>query len=240
MQTFFKIVYQPYKWLFVLPAAVIITFLMGLIAIVTGLALNQNAVNPVAVLWARLCCTIIPLRVRVRGAENYVKNGSYVIVANHQSMVDIPVLHAHLRLNIKWIMKKELGRIPVFGTACRQLGCITVDRQNHAAALESIENAKKRLPDKASVVFFAEGTRSRDGRVMPFKKGAFRFARETGRPILPLTIRNSIRILPSDSLDLIPGTIDLIVHPPIHVLDNQGVSMDETIQLTRRIIADAV
>jgi len=143
-------------------------------------------------------------------------------------------------LNIKWIMKKELGEIPIFGAACRQLGCITVDRGNHEAALQSIENAKKTLSGKACVLFFAEGTRSRDGKVMPFKKGAFRFAHEANLPILPLTIKNSYQVLPSGTFDLTPGTVDVVVHRPIHMSDYNLARLDEVVNTTRQIIADAL
>ena len=240
MTPFLKIAYQPYKWIMVIPFLFLITMFFGLIAIFTGLLFKQDAVNIVAVIWSRLCCAIVPLKVTIRGKKNYSKNKSYVIVSNHQSMADIPVIHGHLGLNIKWIMKKELGKIPIFGSACRQLGCIIVDRADHDAAVKSIEDAKKKLSKKASVLFFAEGTRSRDGKVMPFKKGAFRFACETDLPILPVTIKNSFDILPSDSLDLIPGTIELIVHPPVHFLNHHLTHLDERIEQTRQVISNAL
>jgi 1-acyl-sn-glycerol-3-phosphate acyltransferase len=237
---FLKLAYQPYKWIIVIPFVFLNTVIMGLTCIFTGLLFSQDAANFTAVIWSKLCCAVVPLRVMVTGKKNYSPNKSYVVVANHQSMADIPVIHAHLGLNIKWIMKKELGDIPLFGTACRALGCIVVDRQNHEAALKSIQEAKKKLSRKACVLFFAEGTRSRDGQVMPFKKGAFRFAWETRLPILPVTIKNSARILPSDSLDLIPGTVDIIIHRPIYISDHHLEQLDEIIEQSRNIIAGAV
>jgi 1-acyl-sn-glycerol-3-phosphate acyltransferase len=235
-----KIIYQPYKWFFAIPLVFAFTFVFGLIAILTGIILGQDAVNIVAMVWAKLCCAIVPLKVNIRGTKNYTRNTAYVVVSNHQSMADIPALHGHLGLNIKWIMKKELGEIPIFGAACRQLGCITVDRGNHEAALQSIENAKKTLSGKGCVLFFAEGTRSRDGKVMPFKKGAFRFAHETKIPILPLTIRNSYQVLPSGTFDLTPGTVEVVVHRPIHMSDYNLGRLDELVSTTRQIIADAL
>lgn len=240
MSPLLKLLYQPYKWFFVLPLVFIFTFVFGIIAILTGIILGQNAVDIVAVVWARLCCAIVPLKVRIRGTRNYTRNTAYVIVSNHQSMADIPVLHGFLGLDIKWIMKKELGEIPIFGAACRHLGCITVDRGNHEAALQSIEAAKKTLCGKGCVLFFAEGTRSRDGQVMPFKKGAFRFAHDTQLPILPLTIRNTFQILPSDSLDLVPGTVEVVVHRPIHMSGYNLARLDEITHTTRQIISEAL
>lgn len=240
MSPFLKIAYQPYKWIIAIPFVFIVTMVLSLVAIFTGLLFNPDAVNIIAVTWARLCCAIVPLKVVIKGTDNYNKAKSYVIVANHQSMADIPVIHGFLGLYIKWIMKKELEQIPIFGSACRQMGCIYVDRTNHGAALEAIETAKSKLSRKASVLFFAEGTRSRDGKVMPFKKGAFNFACETDTPILPITIKNSFQVLPSDSLDLTPGTIEIIVHPSVNFLTHHRDNLDERIENIRKTIASAL
>jgi len=240
LNPFLKTAYQPYKWIIAIPFVFLNTMISGLICIFAGLMLKQDAVNLFAVIWARLCCAIVPLSVVIKGKKNYRKNTAYVIVANHQSMADIPAILGHLRLHIKWIMKKELGKIPVFGAACHYLGCIYVDRKNHDAAVKSIENAKKTLPHKASVLFFAEGTRSRDRNVMPFKKGAFIFAQETGLPILPITVKNSFNILPSDSLDLTPGTIEIVVHRPVYISDYHMDHLDEIIEHTHGLISSAL
>lgn len=235
-----KIAYQPYKWLLVVPAVFIYTMILGLVCIIVGLLFKSDAANLIAVIWSRLCCAMAPIKVNIHGKQHIRRNQSYVIVSNHQSMADIPVVHGFLGLNIKWIMKMELGKIPIFGAACRRLGCIFVDRQHPQAAIQSIHAAQATLSRKASVLFFAEGTRSRDGSVMPFKKGAFRFAHETGLPILPITIKNSKDILPPDTMDLIPGRIDIIVHEPIHILDARWDAIEDTLAHTRKIISSAL
>jgi len=236
----FTIAYQPYKWLIVIPFILLITMVLGLICIVVGFVFSQDAADILAVTWARLSCAIAPLRVNLRGKKHYSRHNSYVVVSNHQSMADIPLIHGFMGLKIKWVMKKELGRIPIFGPACHQLGCIFIDRSNQKEAILSIEKAKKKLSRKASVLFFAEGTRSRDGKVMPFKKGAFIFAMETGIPILPVTVKNSFKVLPSDSLDLTPGTVEIIVHRPIYITAYEVERMDEIIENTRRTISSAL
>lgn len=240
MNPILKIAYQPYKWIVAIPFYFINTMISGLICIITGLLLKQDAANIIAVIWSRLCCAITPVNVVIKGQTNYSKQKSYVIVANHQSLADIPALHGHLGLNIKWIMKKELRKIPIFGCAAHYLGCIYVDRSNHDAAMKSIEQAKKKLSQKGCVLFFAEGTRSRDGNLQPFKKGAFRFAREIDLPILPVTIKNSFQILPSDTIDLTPGTIEIIVHSPIHILNHHMDDLDKIIESTRQTISSAL
>ncbi len=230
-------IYQPYKWLIVIPFMVIITLILGMICIVVGTFFSRDATNALAVLWSRLACGIVPVKVKLTGKKNYHQRHSYVVVANHQSMVDIPAVHGFIGLHIKWVMKQELRKIPVFGTACHSLGCIFVDRSHRDAAVHSIHQAKKRMSSKASVLFFAEGTRSRDGQVQPFKKGAFVFARETGLPILPITIKHSRQVLPPDSLNLTPGPVEIIVHRPVYVLPKDAKRLSETIEAVRTTIA---
>ena len=240
MSPILKRAYQPYKWILLIPLIIFFTGFFSVLCIITGITLGPDPANIVAVTWARICCAIVPIQVAIRGKKNLKSHDSYVIVANHQSMADIPVLHGFLGLNIKWIMKQELGRVPIFGTACRALGCIYVDRKNPDLAIKSIEEARKRLSSKASVLFFAEGTRSRDGRVLAFKKGAFRFALETGLPILPVTIKNSLQILPSDSVEIMPGQVDIVIHRPLEPDDYRQMPIDDLVRSTRHTISAAI
>ncbi len=216
------------------------TMITGCICVIVGFIFSQDAADILAVTWSRLSCAVGPVKVKIHGKKNYSRFKSYVVVANHQSIVDIPAIHGFIGLKIKWVMKQELRKVPVFGAACNQLGCIFVDRSNHDAAMRSIEEAKKKLSGKSSVLFFAEGARSRNGQVMPFKKGAFMFAMETGLPILPVTIKNSMDLLPPDSLDLTPGTVDVIVHCPVHVSPYHEENIDQIVEKTRQIIASAI
>ena len=114
MDALLKIVYQPYKWLVVIPAMVLNTLVMGSICIVVGALLGPDKADILAVTWARLFCATVPLRVKIQGRNNYDPRSSYVVVSNHQSMVDIPVLHGFTGLNIKWVMKQELKTHPCF------------------------------------------------------------------------------------------------------------------------------
>lgn len=246
MDVILKAVYQPYKWLFVFPLMLLSTLFHGVLCMVVVLLFGAEAGNPVAVSWSRLACIVVPIRVKILGRYNYSRKKSYVVVANHQSMADIPVIHGWLGLRIKWVMKMELKKIPVFGPACRSLGCIYVDRSDSGAALKSMEEAKNRLFDRekitggSAVLFFPEGTRTRDGRLLAFKKGAFRFAMDAGLPILPITIRNSRQILPSDSLDLSPGEVEVVVHPAVDLSCCTVKTLDETVSRVRHTIEQAL
>ncbi len=201
---------------------------------------GPDAADILAVFWSRVVCFFIPVRVRIIGRSNYSRHKSYVVVVNHQSMIDIPVIHGWIGLKIKWVIKNELRKIPVFGSACESLGCIYVDRFDRYAAIKSIENARKRLSGRASVLFFPEGTRSRTGEIARFKKGAFYFAKETGLSILPMTVKNTMKILPSDSLDLFPGAVEIVVHPPVEIGNMSAGEFDSVIDGIRQTIINGL
>jgi 1-acyl-sn-glycerol-3-phosphate acyltransferase len=112
-------------------------------------------------------------------------------------------------------MKKELRGIPGLGASCERMGHIFVDRSSALAATRTLEAARDRATEGASVLFFPEGTRSPDGALGAFKRGAFRMALDLGLPILPMTIIGTRTILPPGSRDLRPGRARLIIHPPI-------------------------
>ncbi len=240
MRKFDKEIYNFYKWIFLFPLILLSTIIFGSGCIIAALTLGETATNIFAVIWAKTACFFVPLKVRVLGEENFSSKKSYIIVVNHQSMADIIILQAYVRLNIKWIMKKELESIPLFGFACKKLGCIYVDRFNHASALASMQKARKSLSKNSSVIFFPEGTRSRDGKLLSFKKGAFRFAMATGLPVLPITIKDSFKILPADSVDVTPGTVTVIVHPPVSMENKTLEDLNEIITTTKKTIASTL
>ncbi len=214
------------------------TLVMSCACIVAGTMGKKDVVRTIPPVWARLCCALVPMKVRMHGKRNYHTEQNYVVVANHQSLADIPVLQGYLGLNLKWVMKKELQKIPIFGTACEKLGYIFVDRNNTSAAVQSLHAGKNRLQPSDSMVFFPEGTRSEDGHVLPFKKGAFFFAAEAYLPILPVTIVNTSRIIAKGSLKINSGTVDIIVHPPVSIPKDDKNAMEKIMEDVRRTIAN--
>ena len=222
-----KLPFVIYKWVVVGPFLAISTLFLGVIIIVLSLLGAPDFASRVfATGWARLNSAVVMMKVNIRGREKIDPSGSYVIVANHQSLIDIYILYGFLGLDIKWIMKKELRAIPILGIACELMGHIMIDRSNTNAALASINAAREKIRDGMSVVFFPEGTRSRTGELKTFKKGAFRLAQELQIPILPVVIHNSSSVLPSDGVDLTPGTVTLEFCEPIptHGLEAKQVS----------------
>jgi 1-acyl-sn-glycerol-3-phosphate acyltransferase len=178
--------------------------------------------------------------VQVSGRENIDRRQSYVIVSNHQSHYDVFVLYGWLGIDFKWIMKKELRKIPALGVACEKIGHIYIDRSNRQAALASIEEAKERIINGTSVIFFPEGTRSRDGSLRSFKKGAFRMALDLNLPILPLTVDGTYRILPADTTRLRPGRAKLTIHEPVPIDGLIQEDIPELIDKVRSIITSAL
>ncbi len=210
--------YQPYKWLIFVPIFVLTTLFFGSATVVLSIFLPSRWVSLICgTFWSRLNAWLTPMSVNVTGRENIDPQQSYVVVANHQSLYDVFVLYGFLGIDFKWVMKQDLRRVPGLGIGCEKLGHVFVDRSNRRAALASVKAAESKICNGTSVVFFPEGTRSRDGALRPFMKGAFRFALDLNLPILPVTIVGTREILPSDSLDLLPGKARLIIDEPIRV-----------------------
>jgi 1-acyl-sn-glycerol-3-phosphate acyltransferase len=208
--------YQPYKWLIVGPVLAISTLVLGGLAVALSRALTPSRVGALCgVPWARINASITPMAVEVVGQSHIDRGRSYVVVGNHQSLYDILLVYGWLGVDFRWVMKAELRRIPGLGASCERMGHIFVDRSSRLAATRTLEAARARVAEGASVLFFPEGTRSPDGTLGAFKRGAFRMALDLGLPILPVTIIGTRGILPPGSRDLRPGRARLIIHPPI-------------------------
>ena len=217
-RTVFHILYQPYKWCFFIPQLAVSTAFFGTVALGLVSVLGPKKASLICgATWAKLNGLLAPMVVKVTGKNRIDKKQSYVIVSNHQSQFDIFVLYGWLGIDFKWVMKISLRKIPFLGVACERLGHIYIDRSDTKAAVESINAAKKRVVNGTSVIFFPEGTRSQTGELLPFKKGAFKMARDLNLPILPVTIIGTNKILPTNSLDLFPGYARMIIHPPVDI-----------------------
>jgi 1-acyl-sn-glycerol-3-phosphate acyltransferase len=212
---------NPLRWL-VLPWTVLVTYPVILVstAIFGTLAVTLSLVSQhlgfySGVAWARSLTLASWVRVKVAGREHLTPGQSYVILSNHQGAYDILALYGFLGREFRWVMKEELRKVPFLGWGCAAIGHIFVDRKNSARAIASLEAAKSHLVGGVSVVLFPEGTRSDDGRLLPFKKGGFTIARQIDLPILPVSITGSNGILPKSCLFPRPGTVRVRFHPPI-------------------------
>jgi len=178
---------------------------------------SENRIHKVASLWAKMLLLISNTRVEVIGAENIIHNKPQVFMANHQSDFDILIVLGHVPGQFRWIAKKELFRVPLFGAAMRNAGYIPIDRSNHDSALKSMEEAARIIRKGHSVMTFPEGTRSSDGTIQRFKQGTFHLAIQAGVPIVPITIIGTSAVMPKRSLKITPGEIRVIIDKPIDV-----------------------
>ena len=151
------------------------------------------------VFWSRSVLWLLLVPIKVTGRENVNPKQSYVFVANHQSALDVFAVYGWLPNNFKWMMKKELRKVPFVGTACAVAGHIFVDRSNPRAALQSIELVKKELVDGISTVIFPEGTRTKTGQMGRFKQGAFKIAMDLNLPVVPISLSGFHQAMPSGS-----------------------------------------
>jgi 1-acyl-sn-glycerol-3-phosphate acyltransferase len=198
----------------------------------------ENNVHKVANIWGKILLTISNTKVQVIGKENILRGKPQVFMANHQSDFDILITLAYVPGQFRWIAKKELFAIPVFGRAMKGAGYIEIDRQNHEKALLSLDQAALRIREGKSVMTFPEGTRSRDGEIKAFKQGTFYLAIQSGVPIVPISIIGSGDIMPKGSLKIKPGKIKLVIDKPIDVKGYTLENRQELIDRVRQIIIE--
>ena len=233
---FIYVLYQFYKYLIFIPALIISTILFSTLAITLSILVNPNVGYWGGVLWARFNSMTTPLLLTQKGKHYLTKDKSYVLVSNHQSYYDVLLLVGFLPLNLKWVMKMELRKVPFFGYACHKVGHIFVDRSNRKASIASIAHAKETIQHGTGIMFMPEGTRSATGELLKFKKGAFRFALDIGLPIVPVTMAGTKDILPKGTLNIFPGRASIIIHEPIDPAKYGEEDIDELIDLVKKQI----
>jgi 1-acyl-sn-glycerol-3-phosphate acyltransferase len=217
-------------------AGMLTLFLFLPILVSAFLSSTGNLAFSLARIWAWGILKSTGVRPDVTGKEHIDKKQSYVIIANHQSHFDAPAIVLTLGIQIRWIAKVELLKIPLFGYALYASRHIFIDRSDRGKAIERIRDGVKRLPPGASILFFAEGTRSPNGAIHEFKKGGFITAIDNGLPILPVTINGSSNILPKKSLVYSSGSIGVVVGHPISTQDYTLDQLEELMQKTKDVI----
>ncbi len=199
-----------------------------------------DTVLDLARVWSRTLLGFAGVKVTVDWRTELDPHGSYVFMANHLSTVDIWALFAALPFRLRMIAKKQLGRIPLFGWAMVAGRFIFIDRANAVAARRSIEEAKRRIRAGEKVLLFPEGTRSRDGRLGPFKKGGFHLAIDAGVPIVPVAIVGTAETMPCGSLLLRRGHVRVIVCPPVPTAGLSELDRHQLLEKVHGIVAQAL
>lgn len=206
------------------------------IVVAASLSSTGNLAFTISRGWAWVMLKVTGVRTEIRGREKIRPGQSYVIISNHQSHFDILALVIRLGVQFRWIIKKELRAIPLFGLALYKSKNIFIDRTDRDKAVQSIRDGIRRLPPGVSVLFFAEGTRSPDGKIHPFKKGGFTTAVESGLPILPVTVNGSRKVLPKGALAFRRGPIEVVVGDPVDTRGYAHETIGDLMAVTRGAI----
>lgn len=188
-------------------------------------------------LWAHCLVASAWVRLKVEIDPGVEAGRGYLFLANHQSYFDIPVLLAALPGRVTFAAKKNLFRIPVFGWSIRAAGFIPVDRENRRQAMEVFAAASARLKRGASVLFFPEGTRSRDGRIHDFQRGGFLVAQKAGAAIVPVGVAGTFDLLPRHRFSIQPGPVRVRIGAPIETSEYPVSRKDELIERVRSEVA---
>jgi 1-acyl-sn-glycerol-3-phosphate acyltransferase len=207
---------------FLIPAIAVYTIVLGTLSI--GSSLFQSSgrfAHWCARTWARLILVTTGVDVDVSGLERLDPDRAYVFVANHQSIYDIPIIFWSLPYQVRIMAKASLGSFPFIGWHLRRTGHMLIDRRNPTRALNIFTRASTLMQQGLCLIVFPEGTRSRDGRVAPFKGGSFFLALRTGLPVVPLSVVGSRHVMLKGRLATCPGHVKLIVHEPI---DTRGLT----------------
>ena len=217
---------------------VIATIVGSLTALVFG-AIDRTGdlVLALARLWSRVILGVPGVKLEVKMHTPLEPGRPYVFMPNHASMVDIWVVFVAIPASFRFIAKKQLAKIPLFGWAMAAGRFIFIDRQNAASARRSMEEAARRIRAGQSVVIFPEGTRTRDGRLLPFKKGGFHLAMDSGADIVPVAIRGSREVMPRGAALIKAGTVTMEVGEPIPTAGLKSADREALIAKVRGSVA---
>lgn len=192
--------------------------------------------------WSEALLAYAEVKLEVEGRELVTPGEATVVMSNHQSHYDIPVLFQALRpLRLRMVAKKELFRIPIWAPAMRVAGFVELSRGDRSAAIESLSSARASIQRGTSIWLAPEGTRSPTGKLGPFKKGGFHLASEAGARILPVTVDGTRHVLPARGRRVTNGQrVRVVVHPPIEIGDFEEARREALIGEVRRAIASAL
>ncbi|BCR06136.1 1-acyl-sn-glycerol-3-phosphate acyltransferase [Desulfuromonas versatilis] len=214
-----------------------------LFVIFTGVPLSflsPDYLHNYARFWAQVGLRLAGVRLSAEGQQHLQQGQPVIYMPNHQSNFDILALFASLPGQFRWLAKEELFRIPLFGFAMRRSGYIPIDRSDRKKSMLSMKEAARRISEGASVIVFPEGTRSMDGKLLPFKKGGFMLALQAGVPVVPVAITGSRDINPKHSRWIQGGHIQVRIFPPVAAGQQAAADRDAFMEAVRHPIATAV
>jgi len=207
------------------------TLLSSFIALFVSL-FSQDRTHNFVRFWGRSCLFFAGLKIQIQGIKNIPCDHPAIYVSNHQSNFDIPIIYAGLPIQFRWMAKRELFRVPFFGLAMKRSGIISIDRSNRRTTMHSIIVAAQRIKEGTSVIIFPEGTRTPDGKLQEFKKGALLIAAKAQVPIVPIAIHGSYQVQPKDRWKVNGGPLQIEILPPI---TTEGLKSSDIDALTSKV-----
>ncbi len=209
------------------------TLIMGTASIISMLIIrNKNIGYYYAHIWSKASIFLAGIKVKVKGIENLKTNKPVIYIANHQSLFDIPLLYAYIKKPFIIMAKKSLFQIPIFGWHLSLSGNIPINRQDIYRAAESLLKALKKAKGDYSILLFPEGTRSLDGNLLPFKRGAFLLAKRVCHPIIPVIIKGTNQVLPKGKLLIKSSIVELEF---MNMITNEEINKFSIDELTSNV-----
>ena len=222
-----------HAYLVIAPAVVLLTGLMGATSLIASLlGTQENRLHEIAQFWARLLLRLSSIPWSVEGLEQLEPNRSYVLVSNHASYMDTPVLMSTLALQFRFLAKSELFRIPFIGTHLGRAGHFAVERGNVRASLKSMSEAARLVKERnISVLIFPEGGRS-PKHLRPFKEGAAYIAIKAGVPVVPIALVGTREVLPMHSMEVRPRPVCVRIGAPV---ETKGMALSDRNELNQHL-----
>lgn len=238
------ILYILYEVCIILPIFLVLSILAGFVTTVGCMCgFGKFMGYWPGVIWGRLVCWLCLCPYKVEGREKIDKNTSYVFVPNHQGAFDIFLLYAGLGHDFRWMLRKGIKKIPVAGISCEKAGQIWVDEHGTTGMMHTVRQALNTLKGGTSLVIFPEGTRTKTGRLNPFKKGAFALAAMLRKPVVPITIEGPYKIMKKGSFLIVPHRMRLIIHDPLPAVtkeEGQEAGIARLQHDSRQVIAESL
>jgi len=199
------------------PIIILATIIMGTISLLVSLFDSRGTVqHRISRVWSRMLLAVSGVSMRVKGLEKIDSHGAYVFVANHRSLMDTPVVLAHIPLQFRFLAKKGLFLIPILGTHLRRAGHLPVVKGDPRASLKSMSDAAKIIRERGvSVLLFPEGGRSADDTLQEFREGAAYIAIKAGVPAVPIAMTGTREVLKMGSMQIMSGPVELRIGDPI-------------------------
>jgi 1-acyl-sn-glycerol-3-phosphate acyltransferase len=219
-------------WAFSIPLAAIVGFPWTIVSRKIDFLYNT------AMKIARTGVRLVGVKVEIVGLDRFDNQGTYIYMCNHVSNIDPPIAIPAIPKRTSVLVKKEVFRIPVLATAMRMGSLVPVDRTDRDSAINSLKKAQEVLASGVNMTVFPEGTRSTTGELLPFKKGPFYMALESGVSVIPMTILGTRAIWPKGKFAIKPGTATVVFHPPVD--PKQYPDRDALVEAVRRSIVSVM